>query len=1019
MANAFSNPALFQHFKPVQTENWETAVQLASFKRAEFDKGQEEMNQWMKALASTPIDNIQAKAHFEDRVKTALTEIDRVTTANDISNRGMREKILSSVGGIIDDTTINAISATRSRLNYDAKWEALKKEKPELYSDLNYKHGIAGYNEYINADKDADVRDFVKNRFEVVPYTNINEILNKNTMEMVKQIGKREKKIPIPDANGVIIGYRTVTEVGLSPEDLRQVTMASLNDPNVMKQIQINAWDAYGGFSEEGVNKLVQDFEDFTESRVHKLESERDFEKTLLKDITDPTKKSQAEAKIKQYDEAITTGLANKEAVLKKIQNGQYAEASSQIYAENLVSKNISKFETLYDQFQSGVEADEIYWKIQDQKLEVAKFNWQQNEAVLNREIEWEKVRLSKEANEIASLNGTGGPQNDGVIETNVSFEPKDLNSLGEILDENLVGTNEYRKSLIKGFVENIDEQLKNGGTNEIKQANDLKENYINQLYSSITKNGGKINKDYMRTLSFQELVNGYEKDKSGTILYAVARRMKSSILDLAVNGEEDFLQNIADAERTYKGHLAVKEDIENTHAKSLEKNIYTPKFLKTVMSEETNVLHNGKVVKAKEAYKNEINPDGTWRKGVSQEKKNKIIKELDRTYELQKTDFNFTGSANQVVSKLKKAGLNPDNFTFHTTDRGAVTAIPKNKNAFGSKYADLGKLNASERAILFDNPTFRTENTNLAKDDVFSNQITEGKRLADLERQQKLEKYVNSELTTSRQFSISATNSLGKPNPVGVDLARLIEVRSGNIVNMKEGTNMTMIENKDGSFTVSYHTEVLDDKNKSVPTKVSTRIERADILNNVPSLGNRLRLNNKSESKLYTYDKIGIKPIKVNLKAYVDPNDEKTINTYSKGDPILEQSLTVAGSVNYIKNSVPEVFNKFEGFKETLAQKLHAVHEDYDLEVSMNVGGTKAVIRMVRKDGGGTIAETQKSLIDGAIDAYVKQAERTPGILLNELIAKVIHNNYYKSAGLYNQRSFIELFGTPKIKEN
>lgn len=1014
MANAFSNPQFYQQFKPVQTEDWNTAIQLASFKRQEFDRSQAELEQWMGAIASTPIDNVEAKAHFENNIKTVLSEVERTTTADSLSKKGTREKILSTIGGAIDDVTINAIGASRQYRNYQAQWEALKKQKAEFYSDDNYAYGMAGYKDYVNASKDANVSDYVRNGFKVIPYVDVEGNISKTTMEIIKQKGKREFSVDITDENGVVIGQRQMVETGLTNDELRKVIYSSFTDPNSIAQMQVNAWKSYGGYSEEGVQKLVQDYAQFNDSTLNALESERNLLNSRMESETNEALKESYKNQIGGIDKTILEMKTNSPLILEKIKNGQYVDASMNLVGERLIQGQMSKFSTLYSTYQTGVKADEMFWKMQDYNLDLAKFNYQQSKDAQELTLEREKISLQREANGIASGTVAGA---DGIQEI------RDVTEFGEIdpyqiATENLIETNNLRKDLIKEFAVNVDENLVDGRTINKKEATNLKNLYIDQIYGAVKRRTGKeVNKDYMKSLSIQEIMNGYDKD--GNTLFAVARRNKGAISNLALATGDDQIMKIQNQEDVYKSHSKVKQEMDTAYTKSLEKNIFTKDFLKVVMSEETNVLSNGKVQKAKDAYKNILNPDGSFRSGVSQAQKNKVIQELNKTYEVQNSglentpvDGNRTVRRGRIEKYVMAIGGKKEDIVIDTTPNRSGTISYTLK-----KGSETEKLAKQAKGLLHNNYLFGA-NTNLAKDNVFSEQFEKGKKLALVERDQIAKKYAETELFTNKKFLIP-TEVSGKESAMGIGLARLINERSGGlVVEAKDVSTIGLVENKDGSFTATFNTKIKGEDGKDVASRVPVRIERDDISRSVPQLAERLNLNVNQQKPVYTYNVQGLKPIKVGISPYLLNNDSTKLKAYAKGDPVIASNITLTGATQTIVDKVPLAFQMFEGFEKNVKNKLSIIHNDYDVEVAYNSGGTDARITMVRKKTGEEIVSVDKPLVNGSIDAYKNQAEKTSGMLLNELISKVIYDNIYFSNKTYDNPNFVELFGVQTIKE-
>ena len=1036
MANAFSNPALFQHFKPVQTENWETAVQLASFKRAEFDKGQEEMNQWMKALASTPIDNIQAKAHFEDRVKTALTEIDKLTTANDISNRGMREQILSSVGGVIDDTTINAISATRSRLNYEAKWEALKKEKPELYNDLNYQYGIAGYNEYINADKDADVRDFVKNRFSVIPYTNIKEIVDKNTMEMIKQKGKKEYTEPIiqtfKDENGDeyqrVIGHRQIVEVGLNDSELDRVLSSSLNDPAIQQQMMINAWDAYGGFSEEGVAKLKDDYVNFVDGLKKSYEAQKEYKESLLEsDNLQDDEKERIKKDIEHYNGEILKLPSYLEQAQKEIEAGRYGNASTHIYQNKIMTEGKSKFSTMYSKYQNGVKADEMFWKQQEYDLELSKFSYSQYKDKINWSYKDKELDLKREELTLkkAESYANSGLNPDGTyMMTDEEMNMEEIDPI-DFMNNKLKEVGDGVRSSITDIVTLLDDQLRDDNTDEKlkSEATKVKNNYINYLVEGASKKGIKLNKDYMKTLSIKELTEKYEGGEfKGYALYGVVKRSEGTIPNLKLAGGYDILSEARSREDLYKTEFATKETILREKNNIRLENVYTKDLLSSIMTEETNVLSNGKVVKAKVAYKNYLNTDGTWKKGVTESQKNKIIKELDQTYHIQKSGLQHTpvdGKKAVERSKLeayvKAIGGNIEDIVVDTTPNRSGTIFYSLKA--GSKTEILAK---KAKGLLHNNYMFG-DNTNLAKDNIFSNQIEKGSKLSEVKEKELLANYVNQGLFTEKVAIIPFKNGDGKPNGDATRLALLINNRTGGAkVDMDEATAIRLVQNNNNTYTVRFNTTVDGEKGK-ISVQESVTFSKDELIRAMPDFAKKMNLDKVKTTPTYTFEKQGFKPLVAEKIGYVDASNKRALEIMSGGDRNIANMIHPYGAMQYISSvhTNAMAFKKFDGLAQKLYDRLTTIENDFKISVKFSSDKTQADVSLVEKEGGKPLYTVQRSLTDGGLDDIKQRIDKTPQLYINEIVAEIIHENYNNSLGLYNRPEFIRLFGKLNIKED
>ena len=1029
MANAFSNPAHYAQFKPVQTENWEVATQLAMFKRAEYDKGQAEVDQWINALASVPIDNKEANAHFRDRVSTVLSEVDRMASAESLTNKGSRQKILSNIASAVDDITLNAISASRAKRNYDAQWEAIKGEKLEFFNSDNYEYGKAGYNDYINAKKDANVGDYVKNGFEVIPFTDLQARMDKTTMELIKQKGKKEYSIDMHNEAGEVIGQRQMVEVGFNDSQLQNILSSSLKDPNAMAQMKVNAWKNYGGFSEEGVSKLTTDYTKFIEGKKDSFESKRDYYKNLLSDTSyTEEQKKEFKEQVDYFEKELTELPTHLNNSLKEISEGRYTNASSQIYQDMVIDSGRSKFGTIYDKYQTGVKADEIYWKNQDYNLAMSKHQY--DKYVHEKNWQYKEMEIAQKDRELQMKEAENNPQGEDIIWTDRAFEPESKDPL-VIIDKEVLDTAQGFNSSVKTLIGVVDDQLRSDNTDELtkKEAQSLKNAYINHLYNTAKKNGKEINKDYMRKLSVQEIVNNYESGEfKGSNFFSVAKLNKNAITNLTLIGNEDVLKVAEEKAKIYQVSAGKKEKANAEYNKILQSSIYTKSFLSKVMQEETTVLSGGKAVKAKEAYKNILESDGTFKKGVTESQKNKVITELNNTYEAQKSyRLSYTSKAEAEKMAVLLGGkasdviLRKGSTKYTTNEFGQRRSVNERDSYVFKDGSETQKLLNQSRGAFKNNIFWGQDNTNLAHDNTFSKEVEKGMALAEKGKAEILAKYVSDGMFTEKTAIVPFKNSAGKPNPDASKLALLINNKTGDEINMNDATSVRITENKDGTYTASYNVKAKTEED-GVGTEVRhINFERSELVRAVPSFGSKIGADKPANiTPTYTFNVQGYKPLTYENISYIEPSNTRALEVYSEGNRDVAKAMTAHGALDYIysQGRNAEAFNKFEGLTETVFNKLGSLQSDFKLTVKFNADKTKADISLVDRSTEKPIHTIQRPAINNSLDEANKVSTKTPMIYINDIISEIIHDNYVATKGLYNSPAFVRLFGQAKLKE-
>lgn len=1009
MANAFSNPAHYAQFKPVQTENWEVATQLAMFKRAEYDKGQAEVDQWINALASVPIDNKEANAHFRDRVSTVLSEVDRMASAESLTNKGSRQKILSNIASAVDDITLNAISASRAKRNYDAQWEAIKKEKGDFYNNTNYAYGKAGYDEYINAKKDADVGDFVKNGFRIIPYKNLSEQAQKNTMEIIKQKGKREilkpitQKITQPDGTEVeqVIGHETITEVGLDDADLRKVLSATFNDEASVAQMEVNSWAKYGGYSKEGVAKLREESQKYNEDLVDEYTSNLERLKNEMS-IAGEKDKPAYEAKVKDLEEAISNIKIQSTKDLESIDKGQYRNPALKIVNNDLIKSEKLKFSSLHDVYRSKVQADELFWKQQDYNFKL-----------LELEETKRKNNLTAQSDKTGSGNGidTGIPINmvdEAVVLGDIEPEKAMQKVLGDM--------NVKRRERTIEFAKIASEQLDpdNPDVKVREEAERLKNSYIDTLYNANKKAGSKINRDYMKTLNITEILSKY--DQYGTTFATVALMNKNSLGKLRVVSGEDELQQLEAITNNYKGIKNASDTANNEYVKLRQESTFKPEFFKTAMKNKATILVDGKVVTADKYLEKYINYEkGTFKDGVTPEEKVKIMNAVEHTRDIQKTSLgedykNNRGTTNKEALErtVKLIGGNVEDIGSFVSDRGVKSYMVR---------YDTETLKKLEKMLpILNNNTFKTGSTNFAKDGVYDQWFVNSETLAKKYKEEVYNKIIGTTLYTDKQAVIPIKTNDGKTNADALALARIVNAETGQDVTLNDSSVIKIKEGSNKTYTITYNTKE-HDGTREVAVQKTLVVDNSRLQQYAPEVSQKLGVGKEQKVPIHTFEAHGFKPTFFQLRPYFSAEDDsRAMEVYSKGDASIMSQLTKEGSLSHMLTNplLAPIFQKTEGLKEAVFSKLDDMHKNYRISTNINSGKDTAEIALVNSNGE-KLAVIKKPLINGGMDEIFRTNEATPMLAINELISKVIYDNYHNSAGMYNKKGYKELFGELK----
>ena len=994
-------------------------------KQQKYDANLAQIENLVQQYVGLDIANKDAKNHLYNNLKTLTSEVDRIASSEDLSNSNATKNITSYIGQAIDTTTINAVNTTRMKRQYDATWDEIRNKKPELYNNINKAFGEAGWEEYVNADKDVDVSQYVKHGFAVIPYVDIKGMTDKTMMEYMKLAKDREYSVPIQVQKGVddkgnpiyeTVGFKEYVETGLNPAVVRNMMQAQLT-PEVKQQMAINAWSNYGEFKGEGAINLKKDYTNYMDSMIE--DAENSISKMELK-LTEYGKGSDEEKKIKKdlsdYRTEIGSLKDRKVSTLASIDNGNFMNAGLEIESGRFVKQGVGIFGSFYNTYFKGTKANEIFWKQMD--LEQRQYEFSENLKLRKDEydlsvddLEFRKEKALKD--EQAFLN-TGVTYGAPAQEQDGTAKSSESENVQNVLDLKKASNN-----ITNDWVKTIDDVIKQEDDSVVKtSAVALRDVYAKELG---LKKGTYENK------SITDLRNSYDRynNKLNKILIEDVG-VSSPLSSLNTPNGGNRAQALSEANSRYKTAYSSVNKIRTDERNA----VFTDDVVKEVLSSKNDAVvmvnRGGKMVveKAKDAFKPYINADGSWKSSTTQAQKDAIKGRIQDTESLQKIgtivqkDGSIKGNSGLVTSNIRNAGLDIGDFNIVThPSSGAVTATPKKGT---EAYRILNSVTtideASKRRL--DNNNWVGENTNIARDNVFSDKIEANRKSARQDAVSRHDKIRNSRTAEVMEATVASKLANGKPNPMFSEVANKFNSEKGEFISFEAGNTISALPNADGSYT--FRATVKSTKKGEENRTVTMKLTAEEVARSMPTFYSQTTAGSKPSMPIHTYEKVGTKKKKVaNLSYFGDTEYQQALNI--TGNPNTAFAMTPNGAINMIQSVDPIAYqglsNVFENFGQKIKEKVSNMNGKYDLSYGFSSDMNSAEVTLMTKDGKPIFTINKALDANGSMDSTVKDVEYTPALVINQMISELISLNYYRTNGDYDNSAWKLLMGDMKRK--
>ena len=379
--------------------------------------------------------------YIDDRL-SQLTTMTNQYASMDLSNDGLTQSLMSNLGQVIDGNVKNAVTSTKILQSEQAEWSDKRKNKPDLYSEDNYKYAMQKANSWMN---DNTVGTAYNGGGGFIEYVDVNGKLMKALPDLMKSFTEEQvQQVKNGQPIGSIIKTQSINKGKMS------AAIESLLGAKERQQLEINAWSTYDGVPDA---KLAAEYEGYISNKA-------DLADTKVKTLQDMLSNSSG---------------AQKEAYKKELEfwKSERDEIDNMSY-DNVVAQGGKKavYNTLYNtQFKNQfLEAFTFNDRIIDIDVDAtAKANLDYAETVRHHQereksaaaTASKKGKNGEEVSKWDSLLGLDIPVTVSPSKSTINYEQTKKNYAENATRHEVGSRDALRKSLVdKGFTSNDANEL-------------------------------------------------------------------------------------------------------------------------------------------------------------------------------------------------------------------------------------------------------------------------------------------------------------------------------------------------------------------------------------------------------------------------------------------------------------------------------------------------------------------------------------------------------------------------------
>lgn len=252
MANAYSEAHVNNNFIP--TVNLGLINTVLASKEQKYNANVAKIDAVIETYAKTDLLRDKDKQMMYENINNVISNFDGVSKMS-LTNTDTMRQIEQSFSTAVTPYLVEQMTNTAKVRKFYGDLSKLKEKNPDKYHELNANFAIAksGLSEYMSGEKDTI------GNLEYKDYTDVMAKIQPQLDNYAKNYGFQN----FHEMQGIADNPYQVREVNgkrLTKESIKTFVNGVIgSDPELIQQLEINAWGKYGGMSDEDFDKSFRD----------------------------------------------------------------------------------------------------------------------------------------------------------------------------------------------------------------------------------------------------------------------------------------------------------------------------------------------------------------------------------------------------------------------------------------------------------------------------------------------------------------------------------------------------------------------------------------------------------------------------------------------------------------------------------------------------------------------------------------------------------------------------------------
>lgn len=261
-----------------------------SYKQGNLDNNRQKLQALVDQYEALDVYKEVDKEYLQDRIGI-IADMTNKYAMGDLSDPGLTSALRRNLGQVLDDNVKNAVMSTRIFRAEEQEWAEKRTKEPEKYSELNHAYALQASKPWRESQA---VGEIYRGGGGFREYINVEKIIT----DKLPEIAERFKWTYIQDEEGNAY-FRIKGKYETVPREQVEAALNGMLDQKSIEQLKINAWGKYDSLPDQAIKQM---YDAGINAQVTEYQSMASKLKSLNAAETNPQKKAQYEAQIKEFE---------------------------------------------------------------------------------------------------------------------------------------------------------------------------------------------------------------------------------------------------------------------------------------------------------------------------------------------------------------------------------------------------------------------------------------------------------------------------------------------------------------------------------------------------------------------------------------------------------------------------------------------------------------------------------------------------------------------------------------------